>query len=180
VNFRERRFEDAIRHYEKAADSMEADYHCTGILESCCAAIGDEEGVRRAARMTLARAEQAVAQDKSNGSAMGFAVVALAFLGETERAREWIDRAVLIDPDNLNMRYNFACALCVHLDNADAVLDLLRPIFATTTTTWVNHMKIDPDLDAIRGDPRFAAMVAAAETRACVSRRIRAARQPAS
>jgi adenylate cyclase len=96
---------------------------------------------------------------------MGFAVVALAFLGETERAREWIDRAVLIDPDNLNMRYNFACALCVRLDNPDAVLDLLRPIFATTTITWVNHMKIDPDLDAIRGDPRFAAMVSAAETR---------------
>ncbi|HWY16187.1 MAG TPA: TIR domain-containing protein [Rhizomicrobium sp.] len=180
VNFRERRFEDAIRHYEKAADSMEADYHCTGILESCFAAIGDEDGVRRAARMTLARAEQAVAQDKSNGSAMGFAVVALAFLGETERAREWIDRAVLIDPDNLNMRYNFACALCVHLDNADAVLDLLRPIFATTTITWVNHMKIDPDLDAIRGDPRFAAMVSAAETRLASSGESAPLRRPES
>ena len=165
VNFRERRFEDAIRHYEKAAAGMETDYHSSGTLQSCCAAIGDTEGVRRAARMTFARAERAVAQDNSNGSAMGFGVMALAVLGEMERAREWIDRAILIDPDNLNMRYNFACALCVRLDDADAVIELLRPLFATTTMTWVNHMKIDPDLDAIRGDPRFREMEAAAETR---------------
>ncbi|MGH6876462.1 MAG: TIR domain-containing protein [Rhizomicrobium sp.] len=49
VNFRERRFDEAIRYYEKAAASMEADYHSTGTLQSCCAAIGDSEGARRAA-----------------------------------------------------------------------------------------------------------------------------------
>ncbi|MDQ2859659.1 MAG: TIR domain-containing protein [Pseudomonadota bacterium] len=165
VSFRQRRFEDAIRYYEKAAAAMEGDFTSAGTLHSCYAAIGDGEGARRAARMTLARAEAAVAQDKSNGSAMGFAVVALAVLGEAERAREWIDRALLIDPDNLNMRYNFACALCVHLGDTDTALDLLGPLFATTTPTWLNHIKADPDLDIIRKDPRFESMVAAAEAR---------------
>jgi adenylate cyclase len=169
VGFRRRRFEDAIRYYERAAALMEADFTSAGTLYSCYAAIGDEEGARRAARMTLVRAEEAVAQDQSNGSAMGFAVVALAVLGEAERARAWIDRALLIDPDNLNMRYNFACALCIHLGDADGALDLMGPLFATTTLTWLNHIKIDPDLDAIRGDPRFAAMVAAAEARLAAS-----------
>ncbi|HEY6578066.1 MAG TPA: TIR domain-containing protein [Rhizomicrobium sp.] len=165
VSFRERRFEDAIRYYEKAAASMDADYHSTGTLQSCCAAVGDREGVRRAARMTWARAERAVALDKSNGSAMGFAVVALAALGESAKAREWIDRALLVDPENLNMRYNFACALSLYFQDADAVLELLRPLFATTNRTWCNHMKIDPDLDAVRSDPRFETMAAAAEAR---------------
>jgi len=165
ISFRRRRFEDAIRYYEKAASLMEGDFTSAGTLHSCYAAIGDRDGARRAARMTLARAEAAVAQDKSNGSAMGFAVVALAVLGEAERARDWIDRALLIDPDNLNMRYNFACALCVHLGDTDTALDLLGPLFATTTPTWLNHIKADPDLDAIREQPRFKAMVAAAETR---------------
>ncbi|MHB8530416.1 MAG: TPR end-of-group domain-containing protein, partial [Caulobacteraceae bacterium] len=164
VNFRQRRFAEAIRFYEKAAALMEADYHSAGTLQSCFTAVGDVEGARRAARMTLARAEEAVAQDQSNGSAMGFAVVALAVLGEAERTREWIARALLIDPDNLNMRYNFACALS-DLKDIDGAIDILVPLFATTTSTWLNHVKIDPDLDAIRGDPRFAALVAAAETR---------------
>jgi adenylate cyclase len=165
VSFRQHRFEDAIRYYEKAASLMEDDYHCLGTLRTCYAAVGDEEGVRRSARMTLARAEEAVARDQSNGSAMGFAAVALAALGEDARARDWIDRALMIDPDNLNMRYNFACALCAHPHNADAAIDLMGPLFASTTDALLNHIKIDPDLDAIRADPRFAAMVAAAEAR---------------
>jgi adenylate cyclase len=165
VCFRDRRFEDAIRHYEKAAAFMEADFHTAGMVQSCCSALGDEEGARRAAQMTLARAEKAVAADQSNGSAMGFAVSALAVLGDAKRARQWIDRALLIDPDNLNMRYNFACALCAHLNETEAALELLGPLFARTTITWLNHARNDPDLDPIRDDPRFKAMVATAETR---------------
>ena len=64
---------------------MEADYHSTGTMLTCCLAIHDAEGARRAARMTFARAERALEHNKSNGSAMGFAVVALVVLGETER-----------------------------------------------------------------------------------------------
>lgn len=47
------------------------------------------------------------------GSAMGYAVTALAALGEVERAKEWAGRATLLDPENLNMRYNFACTLVI-------------------------------------------------------------------
>jgi adenylate cyclase len=165
MNFRRRRFRDAIRYYEKAAALMEADYVSTGTLHACYAAIGDEDGVRRAAKMTLARAEEALAQDQSNGSAIGFAVMALAVLGEGRKARAWIDRALLIDPDNLNMRYNFACAMCVHLQDIDAAVDLLVPVLATTTRIWLNHIKIDPDLDAVRDRPRFKQAIAEAEKR---------------
>jgi adenylate cyclase len=165
ISFRQRRFGDAVRYYDKASALMEDDFTSAGTLLACYTAIGDEAGIRRAAQMTLARAEKAVAQDQSNGSAMGFAVVALAVLGETNRADDWIERALLIDPDNLNMRYNFACALCVHLRNTKGALDLMGPVFEKANLTWLNHMKIDPDLDAIRDDPHFAAMVAAAEAR---------------
>ncbi|HEY5105291.1 MAG TPA: hypothetical protein VII73_00820 [Caulobacteraceae bacterium] len=165
MSFRQHRFKDAIRYYEEAAALMEADYVSTGTLQACFAAIGDDEGVRRAARMTLDRAERAVAEDQSNGSAIGFAVVALAVLGEPERVKDWIERALLIDPDNLNMRYNFACALCVHLQDVDAAVDLLTPVLATTTSTWLNHIKIDPDLDALRNHPRFQKAIADAEAR---------------
>ena len=165
VHFDQGRLEDAIRGWEKAAALMETDFTSLGLLITCYTAIGDIEGARRSARLSLSRAEAAVAQDRSNGMAMGFGVNALAVLGETERAKDWIRRALLIDPENFIMRYNFACALSVHLRDVDGALDLLDVFFAKATKALVEHAKIDPDLDPIREDPRFKAMMAAAEER---------------
>jgi adenylate cyclase len=163
--FREQRFAEAIERYEIAAAAMESDYHSAGTLLSCMLAIGDNEGTLRAARMTLSRAELALAQDQNNGSAMGFAVVALAVLGETTRAREWIDRALLLDPENMNMRYNFACALCLHSNDNEGAMTLMESVLASTTATWLNHIKLDPDLALLREMPRFQRMLRTAERR---------------
>ncbi|HWD66688.1 MAG TPA: hypothetical protein VG227_01890, partial [Caulobacteraceae bacterium] len=165
VNFRQHRFEDAVRFYDKAAQLVETDYMAAGTLQSCYVALGDKAGVERAARMTLARAEAALKEDKSNGSAMGFGAVALAALGETERAQSWMERALLIEPDNLNMRYNFACALCLSPDGTEAAVEMMAPVLATTTLMWLNHIRIDPDLATIAENPRFKALIGAAESR---------------
>jgi adenylate cyclase len=165
VNFRQHRFEDAARFYDKAAQLVETDYMAAGTLQSCYVALKDKAGVERAARMSLARAEAALKEDKGNGSAMGFGAVALAALGETERAQSWMERALLIEPDNLNMRYNFACALCLGPNGAEAAIEMMTPVLATTTLMWLNHIKIDPDLAIIADDPRFRTLISAAEGR---------------
>ena len=165
LNFREGRFEDAIRHWEKASALAEADFGSSGMLVTCYAAVGDVEATGRAARTSLARVEKALSQDPSNGSAMSFGVSALAALGEAERAREWIDRALLIDPGNMTMRYNLACALATALKDADGALELLVDYFATAVEGDLAFVKIDRDLDSIRDVPRFVALVAAAEAR---------------
>jgi adenylate cyclase len=64
------------------------------------------------------------------------------------------------------MRYNLACSLSTHLKDADGALALLGPVFAATATlSDLEHSRVDPDLDPIRADPRFKAMVAAAQAR---------------
>jgi adenylate cyclase len=165
VSFGQRRLGEAVRYWEKATALMETDFQSPGMLITCYTALGDAEQKLRIARICLARCEAAVAQDRSNGRAMGMGVSALAVLGETERIKEWIERALLIDPDNMVMRYNFACNLAAQLNDADGALAMLGPTVEKATPAFLEHVKIDPDLDSLRADPRFVAMIAAAETR---------------
>jgi adenylate cyclase len=106
-----------------------------------------------------------LARDANNGSAMRHGSDALAVLGQGERAKEWMCRALLIDPENMTMRYNFVCALANHLNDKEAALEMLGPSFEKMGAGLINHAKIDPDMDALRDDPRFKAMLAAAEKR---------------
>jgi adenylate cyclase len=165
MTFRQERFEEAARLYEVASVLMETDFHSPGMLITCYGALGDAEALARAAQRALARIEKAVAQDQSNGAAMGWGSVALAALGQKERAKEWMHRALLVDPSNMNMRYNFACAAASNLKEPDVAIELIEPFLATATIDFLNHTKVDPDLNSLRDDPRFKAMMAAAEKR---------------
>jgi adenylate cyclase len=162
--FTQRRHHDAIRYYEKAAALMETDFSSVAMLETCYQAIGDREGVRSAAERTLARAERITSQEPDNGMALGYVVNALCFLGQAERAKDLAKRAVLLDPDNLTMRYNFACGFAA-LREFDTVLELMGPVLEQDTKETVDWAKVDPDLDPLRDDPRFQAMIAAADAR---------------
>jgi adenylate cyclase len=165
ICYRQLKLDEAVRHLEKAITLTELHYGAPMMLFSCYAALGDDANARRIAALTLVRAERAVAQDPDNGHAMACAVNALAVLGEAERAKDWMARALLVDPDNKLMRYNFACALVAHLGDASAALDMLAPLMDRDPAFCLEDAKVDPDLDGLRGHPRFAAMLADAETR---------------
>jgi adenylate cyclase len=165
LRFRQQRLEDSIPYFEKAVALEEGDFGSAGMLITCYTALGNPEAARRAAEITLARAEKVLARDSNNGSAMGHGSDALAVLGRGERAKEWMGRALLIDPENMTMRYNFVCALANHLNDKEAALEMLGPSFEKMGAGLINHAKIDPDMDPLREDPRFKAMLAAAEKR---------------
>jgi len=163
--FRQGRFEEAIPYFEKAAALVEADYHSPGMLLTCYTALKSQSELDRIARMTFSRVERALAQDPTNSKALGMGAGALAAMGEAERTREWIDRAMIIDPDNILQRYNMACCLTTWLSDDDQALDLLQGYFDQATAGQVEHALVDPDMDAIREHPRFKEMVAAAQKR---------------
>ena len=163
--FRQGRTADAVPYFEKAVALVDSDYHSAGMLITCYDAINDKESLLRAAKMTFARVERALAQDPTNAKALGLGACALAAMGEAERTREWINRAMLIDPDNILQRYNLACALTASLNDDEGAMDLLGPYFEQAPQTQVEHAEADPDMNRIRGNPRFKAMVAAARAR---------------
>ena len=165
IRFRKHQLEESARYFEKAVALEETDFASAGMLITCYAALGDTAGVRRSAETALARAEKILAHDANNGSAIGHGSVALAVLGQRERAKEWMDRALLIDPENVTMRYNFVCALANFLKDKEGALQILGPVFEKMGPGLLSHVKVDPDLACIRDEPRFQAMLAVAEER---------------
>jgi adenylate cyclase len=96
---------------------------------------------------------------------MSFGALAHAALGQSDRAREWIERALLVDPDNLSMRYNFACAFAAFLDDKESALRHLERSLLTAGAFHLSLIESDPDLDSVRDEPRFKSMLAKAKKR---------------
>jgi adenylate cyclase len=169
-NYTMRDMPAAVAYFEKASALMESDYWASGMALACHTAIGDAEGTRRAALLGLARTEKIVAHEPNNGSAISVFVAALATLGEGDRATAAAKRAALLDPDNQNMRYNLVCTLIGILHRVDEGLDMIEKLFAEITPDGLNWAKVDTDFDLVRENPRFVAMLAAAEQRLARSR----------
>ncbi len=164
--FRHGHIRESIPHFEKAASLMDTDFVNPAMLITCYNSIGDQEHARRAAKLTLERAEKTIAKDPTNCSALAMGASALTVFGEQERARDWIRRALLLDPDNLMVRYNLACSLALELNDHEGAIEALQPFFEkTTSTTVLRHLEVDPDLDPVRNDPRFVEMLASAKQR---------------
>ena len=166
IKFRQGRIADAIPLYEKSASLVPTDWHSPMMLTTCYQSIDDDDAVRRCARSTIERAEKAVAKDPANTQALAGGANALAILGEGDRARDWIDRALLLDPDNTLTRYNLACALALRLNDAERAIQVMEPYFEQENSlAQFRHLEVDPDMDPIRDDPRFKKMLAAAKQR---------------
>jgi len=164
--FRHGNFVEAIPHFEKAGSLMESDWHNPSMLITCYNSTGDKTALNRAAKTALERAERAIAQDPTKGPALAVGASALSRFGDGESARDWIARALLLDPDNLSMRYNLACSLARELGDPQAAIETLQLFFERVNSPMhIRHLEVDPDLDDVRGDSRFKDMLAGAKQR---------------
>ena len=70
-----------------------------------------------------------------------------------------------MDPDNFTMRWNLVCALSRYLRDKEAAIELLSNFIDRAPPPMVKYLRLDTDLDPLRDDPRFEAMVRAQEDR---------------
>jgi adenylate cyclase len=161
----QRKYREAVPHYWKCLEMAEDDRHSCDMLAMAYRALGDQAGARAAAQKMLELAQAAIDRNPSNSSAFGSGANALVMLGDLPRAGEWIERALLIDPGNLNMRYNFACTLIGYSNDWDSALDHIDFVFARSVGSIVRRADMDADLDPIRDHPRFQQIYEAARQR---------------
>ena len=162
------RYDEAVRHFELAAAAMETEFTAASFISTCYRGKGDQERARSAAQMTLGRIEKIIAADPGNSRAIGVGAGMLAELNERERAKEWAIRARLVDPDNINLNYNLACAMAT-LGEADLTMETLAGIADKLSPGMLSWMEADTDFDPVRHDPRFQALIEQVKARQVAS-----------
>ena len=165
IYYRRGRVDDAIQLLVKATELAESDFHTWGMLAASYLAQGDVARVRECAHVLASQVEEVLERDPDNGAALAFGALSFAALGNLERAREWIERATLLDPDNLYMRYNLAWPLLAFLKDKEAALDMLEAALAKAGRNLVSLAVADRNLDPLRDDPRLQRMLEAARER---------------
>ena len=81
----------------------------------------------------------------------------LARLGETQRAKEWLERTMFLDPDDPIVVYNAACTFA-QLGEHDRAFDALERWSVDSGAEQESWLATDNDLESVRADPRFVAL----------------------
>ena len=147
-------FERTAKHYMRAMEIQPDDYTSPILLLNVLQSLGRQDERQRYARLGLKRAEAAVRLHPENSKPSQLGAIALATLGERVRAKEWLARAMAIDPDDNIARYNAAStyALLGELDEAIDLLEIWLQQVGSDAKLWFGN---DSDFDSIRTHPRY-------------------------
>jgi adenylate cyclase len=163
------RYEVAREHFERAAALTEDGFGSLSYLAQIYRSLGRGTEANSAARRALERIEKEIASHPDNALALSFGIGLLVQLGDKERAKEWISRALIVEPDDAVTHHNLACSLA-QMGETDRALDLLESaaskMSALAVVPWIKN---DSDLAPLHGHPRYEALIAREEARSAAA-----------
>jgi len=151
--------ETAIRQYEEAIRVRPEDYQAPLLVGQIFEDAGRADEARAVRRRGVRVAEEHLRLQPDDARALYMGANGLVALGDTARGLEWADRALALDPGDPMLLYNIACIKAM-AGAGDAALDCLERSVAAGMRNrgWLEH---DSNLDSVRTDPRFQALLAA-------------------
>jgi adenylate cyclase len=157
--FAQDKLERAAQLCERAAELKPDDYQAPAMLCMIYPSIGRLADREAMARLCVERAQAELVQHPEIPRPAYLGATALIGLGDIERAREWLSRALAIDPDDLLTQYN---AACVHarLGDSEQAFDLLERLLPHANHETKSWVKFDSDFETLRSLPRYAKVLA--------------------
>lgn len=157
-NFAQGNVDRAATLFERAAEIRPDDYQVPCLLTAIYKSLGRQEDATNAARngVQLAERELTLHPEDSRPAQLGSG--ALLALGEKDRSREWVARALAVDPDDLVAQYNAACTYSL-LGDVDAALDLLEQCLPKLGHEKIQWAKYDSDFDPVRSHLRYQKLI---------------------
>jgi TolB-like protein/tRNA A-37 threonylcarbamoyl transferase component Bud32 len=146
---------EAARLFELATQAEE-DYQARFFAAQSYAALGRQAEAEAAYRRALQVAADHLELNPDDPRAATMRAVSLCRLGNREEGLRWAERARAIDPGDAGVLYNVACLYALE-GQPDSALDLLEEAVRAGfgAREWIAH---DPDLESLRGLPRFEAL----------------------
>jgi adenylate cyclase len=153
--FTQGKLERAAALFERVAGVKPDDYQSLILLIQIYRSLGRDADMKNAARRGVERAERDLTLHPDNPRSAYLGAAALATLGDNDRAREWLSRALAIDPHDVWTQYNAAC-IYTNLGEIERAFDVLERVLPNAGYElkhgWIKH---DSDLDPLRNHPRY-------------------------
>jgi adenylate cyclase len=152
-------YEHAIQLFERASGVQPENYLPGKFIAQSLRSLGREADAIEVTRRYIVLVERYLDMHPEDSRALMTAAALYATVDDPTRASEFASRAMAVDPDDPRMLYNAACMLSCS-DKIPEALDALERSVANGwgDKSWLEH---DSDLDPLREEPRYKALVAA-------------------
>jgi adenylate cyclase len=151
-------FARAAELFRAAFNVRPDDYTVLGLIPATLESIGEHARAEAVAREALVGLKHQIELDPDDVRSLYMLAGTLARLGQREAGIPYVERALKLRPDDYATLYNAACFYSLAGDTERA-LDLLERACTAGTGSreWIER---DNDLVALRGHPRFTALLA--------------------
>jgi len=152
-------FEKAVEEFEMACRTRPEDYQSPALLAQAYISLGRKEEAIKAKWRALDLIEEHLKRNPEDARALYLGAAGLIELGKKEQGLDWANRALAMGPDDAMILYNVACVYS-HAGALDMAIDCLERSVARGMAhkEWIEH---DTDLDPLRDNPRFKALLEA-------------------